>query len=258
MTFARHLLLLSLLLSVSPLTAYSRTIESGKSEVQLIELYTSEGCSSCPPAESWFTELVTHPRLWKDFVPIAFHVDYWNGLGWPDGFSKPEYSDRQRTYQVQGNIATVYTPGFVIQGDEWRGWFQNSSRPKNTRRDVGKLSIFLTDSRAQIQFDPEINISKGVLHFAWLGFGFQCPIQRGENAGKTLQENFVVLKHQHQSAVNNADKLYAEFDLLKPNVNPSQRLAVVAWVSSEDNQRPLQAVGSWYPADPDRHTLISQ
>jgi len=74
------------------------TFQSGPQRVALLEVYTSEGCSSCPPAESWLSEFKNQARLWKEIVPVAFHVDYWDGLGWKDRFAKEEYTSRQRAY----------------------------------------------------------------------------------------------------------------------------------------------------------------
>jgi hypothetical protein len=64
--------------------------ESAPNKVHLLELFTSEGCSSCPPAEEWLTKLKQNPGLWRDFVPVAFHVDYWDHLGWRDRFAAKE------------------------------------------------------------------------------------------------------------------------------------------------------------------------
>ena len=68
--------------SGSPIPA--TTFESGVTRTTLLELFTSEGCSSCPPAEKWLSQLKSNPDLWKKIVPIAFHVDYWDHLGWRD------------------------------------------------------------------------------------------------------------------------------------------------------------------------------
>ncbi len=85
-------------LSRLPLTlslATEARFESGPEQTALIELYTSEGCSSCPPAEAWMSHLKDDPGLWKQFVPIAFHVDYWDRLGWRDRFSSKRWTERQ-------------------------------------------------------------------------------------------------------------------------------------------------------------------
>ena len=71
--------------------------KSSERRTALLELYTSEGCSSCPPAETWLSRLTDSPGLWKDFVPIGFHVDYWDHLGWRDKWGSKAFSERQQT-----------------------------------------------------------------------------------------------------------------------------------------------------------------
>lgn len=74
----------------------AKVIQSSANQVALIELYTSEGCSRCPPADAWLTSLKTDADLWKRLVPVDFHLDYWGYLGWDDGFAKSAFSHRQR------------------------------------------------------------------------------------------------------------------------------------------------------------------
>src|SRR5256886_7314986 len=102
-----------------------------------VELFTSEGCSSCPPADAWISQLKESPDLWKKIVPVVFHVDYWDNLGWRDRFAKPEFTERQRRYVAACRGDSVYTPGFVVNGREWRDWVCNRAlwreRPAKTR-----------------------------------------------------------------------------------------------------------------------------
>src|ERR1700758_1185011 len=86
--------------------------ESGVVQTTLIELFTSEGCSSCPRAEKWLSGLKSNPDLWKRTIPVAFHVDYWDHLGWRDRFSKLEFTERQQYYAAAWRNDSVYTPGF--------------------------------------------------------------------------------------------------------------------------------------------------
>lgn len=88
-----------------------------------VELYTSQGCSSCPPAEQWLSSFTQHSELWKTLFPLAFHVSYWNYIGWKDPYSKRAFSQRQYDHLNAKNTGQVYTPQFVINGKEWRGWF---------------------------------------------------------------------------------------------------------------------------------------
>ena len=100
--------------------AASLSVKSPATQVDLIELYTSEGCSSCPPADRWVSSLQNEPGLWRDFIPVAFHVDYWDYIGWPDRFASPAFTARQYVYAQQQSMRTVYTPGFFNNGKEWR------------------------------------------------------------------------------------------------------------------------------------------
>jgi len=92
---------------------------SGASRASLLELYTSEGCSSCPPADRWLSGLRGRDDLLGRLVPLAFHVDYWNDLGWEDRFAKPEYSARQGSISRRNRSRSVYTPQFVLDGRDW-------------------------------------------------------------------------------------------------------------------------------------------
>ncbi|MCP5161451.1 MAG: DUF1223 domain-containing protein, partial [Hahellaceae bacterium] len=109
-------------LGAGMLSANEVTFQSEAKQTALLELFTSEGCSSCPPADAWLSTLQHDPRLWRDFIPVAFHVDYWDRLGWKDTLASPAYSHRQQVYQQQKLTSGVYTPGFVLAGEEWRGW----------------------------------------------------------------------------------------------------------------------------------------
>src|ERR1700733_854948 len=113
----RTLLLLIVSILGLGLTLQAQTttrFESGPSQVSLLELYTSEGCSSCPPAEAWLSALSQSPELWKAVVPVAFHVDYWDNLGWKDWFSSREFTQRQRRYAANWGSGSVYTPAFIL------------------------------------------------------------------------------------------------------------------------------------------------
>jgi len=120
--------------------------ESGPQQTALIELYTSEGCSSCPPAESWMSRLKDSPGLWKQFVPIAFHVDYWDRLGWRDRFSSQRWTERQRRYASLWQSESVYTPAVVVNGREQRGLPDGSLSQPNEKQ-AGVLDVTTSDGK---------------------------------------------------------------------------------------------------------------
>src|SRR3984885_2652041 len=125
-------------------TANDVTFQSTDKQVSLIELYTSEGCSSCPPAEAWLSHLTNQPGLWTDFVPVAFHISYWNNLGWRDKFSSDEFSQRQNDYAQAWSAQNIYTPEFVLNGKEWSNWFGFRNIPSFADK-VGILRVSSTD-----------------------------------------------------------------------------------------------------------------
>ncbi len=91
------------------------SVNGSYSPVAVLELFTSEGCSSCPPADRLLPELAKQDN---HIIPLSFHVDYWNRLGWTDPFSKSEYSDRQTVYSNEFNLESVYTPQLIINGEK--------------------------------------------------------------------------------------------------------------------------------------------
>src|SRR5262245_43259594 len=96
------------------LSSSTGTIKGSYAPVVILELFTSEGCSSCPPADKLLPELT---KLGSNIIPISFHVDYWNRLGWVDPFSSSNYSDRQRKYGEQFKLESIYTPQLVVNGE---------------------------------------------------------------------------------------------------------------------------------------------
>src|SRR3954471_4399456 len=127
---------------ILPLSSSAEEIvfESKPAQTHLIELYTSEGCSSCPPAEAWLSKLKSDPGLWKDFVPLAFHVDYWDRLGWRDRFSSRQWTERQSNYASLLRQSSVYTPEFIRNGAEWSDWLGHARVMVSDREKSGILS----------------------------------------------------------------------------------------------------------------------
>lgn len=222
-------------------SACAQEFISGDVEVPLIELYTSEGCSSCPPADKWLSSLKSHDELFNGFVPLAFHVDYWDYIGWKDPFASPEYSQRQRQYAHENEERTVYTPGMRKAGQEWRTWRLWGGPTDEHAAKVGSLIIDIAeDGRFTASFSGQ-SPQLLQLNVAVLGLDLQTNVKRGENQGKTLKHDFVVLGLSRYASAEPA-KWSGIID--RPEIQ-AQSYAVAAWLSKKGRVKPEQAVGGY-------------
>jgi hypothetical protein len=224
--------------------------QSSDRQVALVELYTSEGCNSCPPAESWLSRLQQAPGLWSDFVPVAFHVDYWDYLGWRDKWASKQFSDRQRACAQAWRNNRVYTPAFVLNGQEWLG--RKDAFP--TRRNkAGVLSVRSEDSRRwQVTFAPAPPLSSSYeVHAALLASGLVSDVKAGENAGRRLRHDFTVLGFTAQPLLRKNDRFEGGFTTPVQSATPEGRLALAVWATRSGRLDPVQAVGGWLAA-PDK------
>ncbi|MCU7914666.1 MAG: DUF1223 domain-containing protein [Candidatus Thiodiazotropha sp. (ex Gloverina cf. vestifex)] len=235
-------------LTFSVMAAEPLRFESPTERVNVIELFTSHGCSSCPPADAWLSRFTDNPDLWRQVVPLAFHVDYWDYLGWQDRFASSSFSQRQRDYRQAGGLGSVYTPGVLVNGEEWRGWYRGRALPSASSEEVGRLTLSVEpDRHAVIEFSPEHDRSTAGLraNLAVLGIGIKSDIGAGENRGRSLEEDFIVLGHAATSSLTAQNTWQLAWPSLKKN--SAIRYAVVAWLSYDDNPAPLQATGGWLP-----------
>jgi hypothetical protein len=214
---------------------------SGPARANLIELYTSEGCSSCPPADAWLSSLKSDAGLWKSFVPVEFHVDYWDGLGWPDRFASPEFTARQRAYSAAWGRSSVYTPGLVLNGEEWRAW---GAAPPAASAETGLLSARVAGGRARVSWLPSVAGEAFAVHAARLGFGLRTRVGAGENSGRDLPHDFVVRGLTRAALAKKNGRWTAELDL--PPATAGEKEGVAVWVSGPDGL-PLQAAGGFLP-----------
>lgn len=224
--------------------AHSQDIEfkSGNKKVALVELYTSQGCSSCPPADEWLSELKHKPGLWNEFVPVAFHVDYWDYIGWKDSFSKSEFSSRQRLHRKQGNVKVVYTPGFFLNGKEWKRGFRSVPSIKNSQS-AGNLQAILNGNTLKASYDSTSPLRNAKLNVGILGFGYQTPIKSGENSNRVLAEDFVLLSHSEHLSSNQSWVV-----TLPEKIAPSaEKYGLAIWISEGNNLKPIQTTGGWLP-----------
>jgi len=225
--------------------------ESSAALISLLEVYTSEGCSSCPPADAWLSSLRRSPRLWKEFVPLDFHVDYWDHLGWRDPWGARQFSDRQQAWAQSWGARLTYTPGFVLNGKEWRDWRAQKAGPPPSHETPGLLAVrSVASNRCQVVFTPAAASTAPAceFHAALLAGGLSSDVKAGENRGRHLAHDFVVLNLREGALSRRAESFTGDFDL-SPPAHGINDLALAVWVTPAGKWVPLQAVGGWLKPD---------
>ncbi len=221
--------------------------------VALLELYTSEGCNSCPPADS-FVRSLYHSRFTPDqVVPLSLHVDYWDSLGWRDRFATAEFTQRQYWLSSTAHGRSVYTPEVFLAGREERDWrdrdFENAVAAINAR--VARASIELIERPA-----PEGSISvsatarvaaaeKGAplgLYFAVYENDLVSEVKAGENSGATLRHGFVVRQWSPPVPLDAEGGAVLNWDKRLPADAHSASLGFVAFVENTRTGEVLQTV----------------
>jgi hypothetical protein len=177
--------------------------QSGPGTAALVELYTSEGCSSCPPADRWLASLGRRYAP-ASLVPLALHVDYWDYIGWKDPYAKREFSLRQRKLSQLQRLALVYTPQVLLQGRDW-GWRTGAfdealarinAQPARARM---RLALLGGDSKSlEVEVTAELveRVDDAALYLAVYESKLQSRVSAGENRGRILNHDYVVLDWQ--------------------------------------------------------------
>jgi len=181
--------------------------KSGPNTAALVELYTSEGCSSCPPADRWLSGLSAQGYVPERVVPLALHVDYWDYIGWKDPHAKRVFSQRQRKLTQLQRLALVYTPQVMLQGQDFRGWgtpaFEQALAKINARPARADIALELLPAgsstltvRVSATLLDTAQAEEAGLYLAAYESRLESRVSAGENRGRTLSHDHVVLEWQ--------------------------------------------------------------
>ena len=202
----------------------------------VVELYTSEGCSSCPPADAVVAKLEKE-SAGKPIYILAYHVDYWNNLGWKDVFSSAENSNRQRDYARYLKLSSVYTPQIIVNGKtEFVGSEEATLRKaiataleKNTPSQLSLTNMQISRTTAQVNYDVKEAGNHNVLLLALVQKSAQSHVKAGENSGRNLSHVQIVQKLQ--SVTLNNSKIGSE-KITLPNDFTPQNWEVIGFIQN--------------------------
>lgn len=207
----------------------SASAADSSDQLVLVELFTSEGCSSCPPADKLLSELSKR----NDVVALSFHVNYWDRLGWKDPFSNQEFTDRQETYGKKFQSSGVYTPQMIVNG---KVEFVGSDRVKAENAISKNAAAFPAKIHLKSQpdgnvlsvnFELEGNFMGKTLFLALVEDGIDTDVKRGENSGRKLHHDNVVRQLESMSITHQRS---GSLSLTIPEGAVKEHCHIVAWL----------------------------
>jgi hypothetical protein len=212
--------------------------------IAVIELFTSQGCSSCPPADKLLNSTISKAtKEGQNVFALSFHVDYWNRLGWTDPFSDARFSERQRNYAAQLN-SSVYTPQMLVNGSkEFVGSDAailnrslEAALNKSPLARFSRLSYKEKDGDLQVDYELEGDYNNTRINFAVVSLSETTSIKRGENGGLTLTNENVVRQFTSAAAAKTGSISFKAGSL-----PPKNNRAVIAYIQNNDN---LKIIGA--------------
>jgi hypothetical protein len=226
---------------------------SPQTTTALVELYTSEGCDSCPPADRWLSSLGTKGYTPDRVVPIALHVDYWDYIGWKDPYAKALFSSRQRRLAQVMRAKVVYTPQVLLQGVDFRRWYgpgfdeavaKINARPSRARIELSLESAagghFPVEVRAEV-VEPAQRTDAG-LYLAAYENKLVSAVGAGENRGKTLMHDYVAFEWVGPLGFGPDGRVSVRRSLPLLPKAVAANSGVVAFVQNRSNAEVLQAL----------------
>lgn len=206
----------------------------------VLELFTSQGCSSCPPADELFADLAKRP----DIIALAYHVDYWDYIGWTDTFATKDYSDRQRAYAKSRGSSRIYTPQLIVNGSEGVVASHRDDVTGAVQAAMLDLDVELepVSDTLKITIPGRDGLGEAVVWLVCFRDRAAVTIERGENEGKTISYAQIVMGRQ---ALGMWDpRTGASLKLPLKEVMPDRANGVAIIVQQEKNGLPGPILGA--------------
>lgn len=248
----KTLLFAAIALSAATAQAAQCNARSGEKTAALVELYTSEGCDSCPAADRWLASLGPRGFAPDRVVPVALHVDYWDYIGWKDPYARQAHSARQRKMAKLARAAMVYTPQVMLQGRDFRRWgsqdFELAVSKINALPAKARISLSLNLAR-QGAFEVEAAAELAgaapspdlALYLGAYENKLVSEVKAGENRGKSLPHEYVVLQWAGPLEFKGGKLAQRHVLPLLPKAIPGHS-GVVAFVQNRATGEVLQAL----------------
>ena len=217
-------------------------------QLVLVELFTSEGCSSCPPADRNLAFLEKEqPAGQAEIVTLAFHVDYWDRLGWKDAYSSPLFTQRQEFYSEAFKLDSIYTPQMVVDGktefvgnDSGRAAKVITEAAKNQK---GTVEIVKNEDKLTIKIADLPEHENTTVYLAIAEDNLVSNVARGENSGKTLEHQSVVRELKTVGILNSRQKTLEIETSLQLNSNWKRDNLKIIVFAQENGSRKILGVG---------------
>lgn len=222
--------------------------DTGKSpRVALLELYTSEGCNSCPPVDAWVSSL--SPQLVpQKLVVLAFHVDYWDYLGWPDRFSQAPFGQRQQASVRYNGLRTAYTPQLLLNGRDYRERGDINAQVARIQTQHARVQLSLNFTRNDTGLNTKVVINQAEisseplqLYLAVYENNLHSDVKSGENRGRRLHHDYVVRSLIGPIDLTGKDSLRWDGRLTLSPEWKTADLGIAAFVQSAKTGEILQA-----------------
>ncbi len=220
----------------------SCTASSGSHVTPVVELFTSEGCSSCPPADKWLSTLKG-----KGLVVQAFHVGYWDYIGWVDRFAAPAYTNRQREIAAKNRLRNIYTPQVVLDGRDMPRWHGSDPTASKTRESAqARIALKrLAENHFEATVTPLVQpeASRGwAAYWTVTEHGHNSKVQAGENSGELLKHDFVVRQYIQSGTYAAADATPKTLTLRSIEATPGHARQINLVVFEPQSGKTLQAL----------------
>lgn len=242
-------------LSVLSCAAFAQNARNARTPV-VVELFTSEGCSSCPPADALLAKLDRdQPFQDADIIVLGEHVDYWDNLGWHDRFSSHRYTERQGQYSARLGVDGVYTPQMIVDGTDQFVGNDSAHARRSIQRAAQSEKIPLTltpptvadrSISSSLSSTGALRTSQGQadIYVALVDATDTTDVRNGENGGRRLQHSGVVRTMQRIGTVRDLGQGQLPFSLKAPNDANPANMRVVAFIQQADQGAILGAAST--------------